>query len=328
MNGHRFTNDFLLLPKKEIKHLLVIEGPTASGKTSLSIALAKHYHTCIVSADSRQFYKELAIGTAKPDTQEQDGVKHYFIDSHSIKDELTSAQFEKEALDVLNKEFKKNNVIILTGGSGMFIDALCLGLDDIPTSKELRNSIQEEYDENGIGKLLEELALKDPIYFSEVDKNNPVRIIRAIEVIRLTGEPYSKQRKTKKILRPFNVHRYVIDHDRTVLYDRINKRVDLMMEAGLLEEVKSVAEYQYLSSLNTVGYKEIFAYLDGTCTLEEAVMSIKQNTRRYAKRQLTWFRRHPEAIWIPYSDTNSMVDEITNKFNQDKATNESKQNLE
>lgn len=307
---------FLFLPlKNSIKHLIVIEGPTASGKTAVSIALAKHYSTCVLSADSRQFYKELSIGTAKPSLAEQNGVHHYFVNSHSVQEEVSSAQYEKEAIAVLNEEFKSKNIIILTGGSGMFIDALCLGLDNIPSSDSLRKEINKEYTANGLAPLLKELKRNDPDYFSEVDQKNPMRVIRAIEVIRLTGKPYSQQRVSQSKKRPFCIHRFVINHDREKLYLRINARVDKMMENGLLDEVKSVLKYRELSSLNTVGYKELFNYLDGKCSLEEGVTAIKQNTRRYSKRQLTWFRRHPDAIWIDYHDNSQVVHSIIEHLN-------------
>lgn len=300
----------ILVTKKNIKHLIVITGPTASGKTSLSIALAKHYKTCIVSADSRQFYKELEIGTAKPSKIEQDGIYHHFIDSHSLTDQVTSAQFEREALLVLEKEFQKNDFVILTGGSGMFIDALCNGLDKIPTSPKIKAEVLAEYEENGTIPLLEELKEKDPKYYAQIDQNNSVRIIRAIEVIRLTGKTFSSQRIVKPTPRPFQTHRFIINHDRETLYNRINQRVDIMMQNGLLDEVQSVHDLKHLSSLNTVGYKELFEFIENKVTLDEAVEKVKMNTRRYAKRQLTWFRRNTSAIWIKFSNTESMTSEI------------------
>lgn len=300
--------------KKNIKHLIVIEGPTASGKTGLSIELAKRLNTCVISADSRQFYKELSIGTAKPTLDEQDGIPHFLIDSHAITEEVTAAKFEREALAILEREFTTKDTIILTGGSGMFIDALCIGLDPIPTSAELRTQITEEYEENGRKPLLEELEQKDPTYFNSVDQYNPMRIIRAIEVIRLTGKPFSEFRKANPTKRNFKVHRFVIDHPREQLYERINSRVDQMIANGLLEEVKSVIQFRDLSSLNTVGYKELFNYLDGNCDLESAIHYIKQNTRHYAKRQLTWFKRHPESVWINYSSTEEMATKILQHF--------------
>ena len=314
MNGQRCINDHDYLYKKKIKHLIVIEGPTASGKTGLSIELAKLFNTCIFSADSRQFYKEIDIGTAKPSKAEQQGIPHYFINSHSLTDEVTAAQFEKEGLEKLETEFKTKDVIILTGGSGMFIDALCIGLDPIPSSIELRNKINEEHLNSGLAPLLKELQAKDPSYFDEVDQKNPMRIIRAIEVIRLTGKTFSEFRVAKPKVRHFEIHRFVINHPRENLYNRINQRVYKMMENGLLEEVKSIIQHRKLASLNTVGYKELFEYIDGNWELEYAIEKIKQNTRNYAKRQITWFKKHPEAIWIDYSDTKTMAKLIEKKF--------------
>ena len=301
--------------KNSIKHLIVIEGPTASGKTSLSIELAKHFNTSILSADSRQFYKELEIGTAKPPLEEQAGVQHHFIDSHSVTDEISSARFEKEGLEILEQLFTSTDIVILVGGSGMFIDALCNGLDNIPVDAVIKQHIQAEHDEYGTLPLLDELKEKDPLYFETIDKNNPTRIIRAIEAIRITGKPYSGLRKSQPKTRPFQVHKYVINHDRTFLYNRINLRVDLMLQAGLIDEVKSVLQYRNLSSLKTVGYTEIFDFLDGNCTLEEATDKIKKNTRRYAKRQLTWFRRHKDAVWINFDQNSKMTEAIISNFN-------------
>ncbi|MFK7786521.1 MAG: tRNA (adenosine(37)-N6)-dimethylallyltransferase MiaA [Crocinitomicaceae bacterium] len=306
-----------------IKQLIVISGPTASGKTSLSVELAKHFNTCVLSADSRQFYKEVSIGTAKPSQEEMDGITHYFIGSHHLTDEVTAAQFEREGLQLLDDLFQKHQVIILTGGSGMFVDALCNGLDDIPTSRALREELQQEVDKGNLESLLEELKAKDPIYFKQVDQKNPVRVIRAVEVIRLTDKPYSELRKAAPKKRPFKVQRFVIDHERESLYNRINLRVDLMMEAGLLDEVKSVISYRHLSSMNTVGYKELFSYLDGNCSLEAAVDMIKQNSRRYAKRQLTWLRRNPDAQWIPFLSTSKMTEQIIEHLRNTQSWNDS-----
>lgn len=303
--------DFItLIKKKIIKKLIVIQGPTASGKTALAIALAKHFSTVILSADSRQFYKETAIGTAKPSLEEQDGVKHYFIDSHSIEEPLTAADFEKEALAVLENEFQKNDVIILVGGSGMFISALCDGLDEIPNDVELRDKLTQEVQEKGLDFLLEELKEKDLAYYEQVDKSNAVRVIRAIEAIRLSGQKYSEMRLRSVKKRNFESIRFVIDLPRETLYERINKRVDLMFEAGLLDEVKALIPYQHLQSLNTVGYKELFSYFKQKISLEQATDLIKQNSRRYAKRQLTWFRRDENAIWLKAKTTQEQVQEV------------------
>ena len=299
---------------KKIKHLIVIEGPTASGKTSISVQLAKHFETCILSADSRQFYKEIAIGTAKPSSEEQDSVKHYFINSHNLEDEVSSAQYEKESLSILQDEFKSKEIIILTGGSGMFIDALCIGLDKIPSSKELKVLIEEEIDLNGINPLLKELEQTDPQYFSEVDKKNIPRIVRAIEVIRLTGKKYSDLRKSQPKKRPFAIHRFVLNHERHILYDRINDRVDKMIQEGLIEEARSVEHLKHLTSLNTVGYKELFSFFKGEISKERAIELIKQNSRRYAKRQITWFKRHPESKWIDFQSIEQSMQDINAAF--------------
>lgn len=296
--------------KTSKKQLVVIEGPTASGKTALGVELAKKWKTVVISADSRQFYKELSIGTAKPTVEEQDGIYHYFVDSHHLDDEITSARFAGEVIEVLKMEFQNHNRILMVGGSGMFIDAVCNGLDEIPKSNELKNQITEQWRKEGLEPLLAELLDKDPDYFQEVDKENPMRIIRAIEAIRLTGEAFSKLRTKTNKERFFEVKRFVINHEREKLYERINLRVDLMLKNGLLDEVKSVYHLKHLKSLKTVGYAELFDFMEEKTSFLQAVELIKQNTRRYAKRQLTWFRRHPEAIWIDYTDTIQMADEI------------------
>lgn len=299
-----------------IKHLIVISGPTASGKTSLSVELAKELNTVILSADSRQFYREISIGTAKPTKVEMDGVPHFFIDSHNLKDEVTAADFEREGLRKLEELFSEHDFVVLVGGSGMFIDALCLGLDDIPTSMEVRKELMDLHENSGLGPLLDELREKDPDYFEQVDRQNPARVIRAVEVIRITGKPYSVQRKASPKERPFQIHRFVIQHDRALLYERINRRVDIMIEEGLIEEAKSVHHLHHLTSLRTVGYQELFAYFDGHYPLETAIEKIKQNSRRYAKRQTTWFKRHPESVWIDYKENNLMIKEIKDYLKQ------------
>lgn len=283
---------------KIIKKLIVIEGPTASGKTALGVALAKYWNTIVVSADSRQFYKETSIGTAKPSKEEQDGILHYFVDSHSIHEPLTSAQYEKQALKILEKEFEDHEVILMVGGSGLFIDALCHGLDDIPNDEKVKNQLIAEFDEKGLEPLLKELEKNDPVFFAKTDQQNPVRIIRALEVIRISGKPFSSFQAFNPKQRPFERIKFVIDLPRELLYERINLRVDRMLQNGLLQEVESLIPYQHLQALNTVGYSELFDYFDGKITLEEAIELIKRNSRRYAKRQLTWFRRDKNAVWI------------------------------
>lgn len=293
-----------------MQQLIVIEGPTASGKTALGVALAKQLNTVVLSADSRQFYKELAIGTAKPTPEEMQGIPHYFVDSHSIHDPVTSARFEQEALNVLQNELKDHRQIVVVGGSGMFIDALCIGLDPIPNDPETHNAVRKELAENGLETLLGELQQRDPDYFSEVDRENPARIVRAIEVIRHTGKPFSEWRQKQPPARPFETKRFVIEHPREQLYDRINRRVDHMVAHGLIEEARSVEAFRELPPLQTVGYKECFDYFDGKTNLETCIALIKQHTRNYAKRQLTWFRRHPEAVWVPFGELEEMVEKI------------------
>ena len=297
------------------KQLIVIQGPTASGKTALAIALAQKLNTVIVSADSRQFYKEVAIGTAKPTREEQAGIKHYFIDSHSIHDSITVADYVNQALEILSDLFSKFDQVILVGGSGLYIDALCEGLDDIPTDKSIREQIQTQFQLEGLNGLLKELQDVDIDYFLKVDQANPLRIFRAIEVYRLTGKPYSFYLlNSNKPKRDFTPIRFVINLDRSILYNRINKRVDLMIESGLEDEVRSVYQFRSLQSLQTVGYSELFNYFDKQLTLEEAIELIKRNTRRYAKRQLTWFRRNTEAIWLASDTLENQLEEILSEL--------------
>ncbi|MEY3351418.1 MAG: hypothetical protein RIQ50_1529 [Bacteroidota bacterium] len=293
-----------------MQQLIVIEGPTASGKTALAVSLAKHLKTVVISADSRQFYKELAIGTAKPTTEEMNGIPHYFIDSHSISTPVTAAQFETEAMDLICTKLKDYSKLIVAGGSGMFIDALCIGLDPIPKDEQIQLSLRTELSKTGLDSLLTELEQSDPVYYQEVDRSNPARILRALEVIRLTGRPFSELRKQEPATRPFEVKRFVIDHPREQLYDRINRRVDNMIDQGLIEEVRSVEAFRKSTTLQTVGYQEVFDYFDGIYSLDACIEKIKQHTRNYAKRQLTWFRKHPDSIWIPFSSTEKMTQEI------------------
>jgi len=294
-----------------VRKLIVIQGPTASGKTKLAIQLAKILNTVVVSADSRQFYKEIQIGTAKPTLEEQEGVKHYFIDSHSIHSPVTSAQYEKEAIQLLNELFISTPFIVLVGGSGMFIDALCDGINEVPKNDLIKEQLNSELLTNGLPFLLSELKIKDEFYFQKVDKGNPLRVIRALEVIRSTGSTYSSfLDKNSIVKRDFETVKFVIDLPRDQLYERINLRVDHMICNGLLDEVKSVLEFKSLQSLNTVGYKELFSYLNSEIDFKEAVELIKKNTRNYAKRQLTWFRKDVRTIWLKKIATNEQINEI------------------
>ncbi len=292
------------------KRLLIIEGPTASGKTALSVELAKKLKTIIISADSRQFYKEMSIGTAKPTLEERQGIEHFFIDSHSIFDPLTAAEYAKQVEKLLADKFQHHETIIMVGGSGMFIDAVVKGLDDIPASEELRVQLTEQWQNEGLDSLLIELKVSDPEYYAEVDKQNPMRVIRAVEAIRLSGKKYSSMRQGTNKENYFKVSRFVIDHPRENLYARINLRVDLMINEGLIEEARSLYQFRGLTALNTVGYSELFDYFENRIDLETAIALIKQNSRRYAKRQITWFKRNEEAVWIPFSTTDELLETI------------------
>ena len=287
--------------------LIVIGGPTASGKTKLAVEVAKGLKTVILSADSRQFYKEMSIGTAKPDEDEMGGIKHYFIGSHSIHDELTSSTYASEAKKLLSELFKTHECVILVGGSGMYIDALCTGLHDIPTSPEERDKLTEEWKKDGLEKLISELKACDIDSYNEIDLKNPMRVIRAIEVFRITGYPLSSFKKQAQQPVDFDVYRFVTDVPRNELYNKINRRVDLMIEIGLIEEARNLLPFKHLSVLNTVGYRELFDFFEEKYSLDEAIERIKLNSRRYAKRQLTWFRRHKESIWIHPNNFNEII---------------------
>lgn len=294
-----------------MKTLIVITGPTACGKTAVSVDLATKLQTEIVSCDSRQFYKELAIGTAKPTVKEMDGVTHHFVDSHSVTEEINAGKFERLALPVIKTLFETHDYVILTGGSGLFIDAITKGFDDMPTiSEETRNRLRNEFETEGLPPLVSRLKSLDPEYANEVDLANPQRVIRALEILESSDKTYTELRQGQKEKRPFQIQKFVLDWPREVLYDRINKRVDLMMQAGLEKEVKSVSSHKSLNSLNTVGYKEMFAYLDGETDLDTAIELIKRNSRRYAKRQLTWFRRDDSYQWIDASQPQQIFESI------------------
>jgi len=287
-----------------IKTLIVVAGPTASGKTALAIELAKKFKTEIISADSRQFYREMAIGTAKPAPNELTQAKHHFIDSLSITDSFSVGDFEVEGLALLDDIFKTHDTVIMVGGSGLFIKAICEGFDDLPVaSPEVRDRLNQEFQETGITGLQEKLKAADPVYYNQVDLNNPQRLIRALEVFESTGAPFSSYRKGTTAQRPFRSVKIGIDLPREVLYQRINQRVDDMVAHGLVEEVRSLLPYRHLNALNTVGYSELFDYFDGKTDLETAISLIKQNTRHFAKRQMTWFRKDQDIRWIDPSIT-------------------------
>ncbi len=283
--------------------LIVVAGPTAVGKTALAIRLAKKYSTVVVSADSRQIYREISIGTAKPSAGELAAVPHYFIDSHSIHESYTAGDYERDALALLSDLFQTHRVVIMTGGSGLFIDAVCRGLDHLPKPMPgVRERLNRLFREQGLPPLQQMLKEADPAYYRETDLNNPQRVIRALEVFESSGRPFSAFRKQQQFSRPFDIIGIALNTERTVLYNRINQRVDHMMDQGLLSEATTFYPLKHLPALLTVGYSELFQYMDGDITLETAVELIKQNTRRYAKRQITWFKKNPDIEWFTPDD--------------------------
>jgi tRNA dimethylallyltransferase len=282
-----------------MKTLIVIAGPTASGKTQLAIDLATELRTEILSCDSRQFFKEISIGTAKPTPAQLAQVKHHFIGNISIRQPYSAGQYENDAIQLLNELFLKTDQVVLTGGSGLYMDAVLYGLDAMPkVENAARNELNSLYKEEGLVVLQNMLAKLDPDYYATVDLNNPQRLIRALEIILSTGIPFSQQRQGQKKQRDFTTLLVALDVERERLYRQINQRVDGMMEQGLLDEVKSVEKFKYLNAMQTVGYKELFAYLDHQTDLPTAVELIKQNTRRFAKRQMTWLRKYKDFIWL------------------------------
>ncbi|WP_317131820.1 tRNA (adenosine(37)-N6)-dimethylallyltransferase MiaA [Mucilaginibacter rubeus] len=281
------------------KTLIVVAGPTAVGKTAAAIKLAQQFNTVVVSADSRQFFREMSIGTAKPDESELATAKHYFINSHSITESFSVGDFEKQGLALLDELFKVHDKVILAGGSGLYIKAICEGFDDLPVANNsVREKLNQQLEREGITTLQKQLQQVDPDYYTQVDLNNPQRIIRALEVFETSGKPFSSYRNATVNKRPFNIIKLALDMPRGKLYERINLRVDLMVKQGLIQEVKSLLPYRELNALNTVGYSELFDYFDGKTSLDEALLLIKQNTRRFAKRQLTWFRKDKDFVWF------------------------------
>ncbi len=279
--------------------LIVIIGPTAIGKTDLSIYLAQKLAAEIISADSRQFYKELKIGTAVPDNAQLKAVKHHFIGNKSIHDYYNASSFEFEVINLLKKLFLKTNQVIMVGGSGMYVDAVCKGIDDLPEiDMEIRNSLIKKFETEGIESLRFELKRLDPDYYAIADLKNPKRLLKALEITLQTGKPYSTFRTKTIKNRDFNILKIGLNMDREKLYERIELRVDKMIENGLIDEAKQFIKYKNLNSLNTVGYKELFPYIEGEYSLERAIELIKRNTRRYAKRQLSWFKRDKEINWF------------------------------
>lgn len=293
------------------KYLIIVAGPTASGKTSLSIQLAQHFNTAILSCDSRQFFKEMNIGTAKPNAHELAQVKHYFINHRSIKETYSVGDYEKEAIALLKQLYQQHNVAIMVGGSGLYFRAVCEGLDTFPhIPTDMRNKVKAMYQQGGLKLLQQTLQQQDPTYYQEVDIKNPQRLMRAIEVCLQSGKPYSSFRQQSKKQRFFTPIKIAINWDRQQLYQRINTRVDAMMDKGLLQEVQSLYSYKHVNALQTVGYNEIFRFLDGDIDLPEAIRLIKRNTRHYAKRQLTWLRKEADINWYAPENIHNIITDV------------------
>lgn len=297
------------------KNLILVVGPTAVGKTDLCLKLARKFATEIVSCDSRQFYRELNLGTAKPSQWELDQAPHHLINSLSITEEYDVKRFEKDALEVLDSIFSRHSTAIMTGGSGLFADAVTQGLDDMPELEaEVREGVISDYEKKGLEWLQAEVAHADPEYYSQVDRQNPQRLMRALEVFRGTGQKFSSFRQKKKTVRPFKVIKVGLEREREELYERIDRRMDQMVAQGLFEEAESLFGMRHLNALQTVGYSEIFGYLEGSYDREEAVRLLKRNSRRYAKRQLTWFRRDPEISWFHPDQVEEILDWVAGQI--------------
>lgn len=287
--------------------LIVLIGPTGVGKTELSLNIAENYHTEIISADSRQLYADLKIGTAAPTREQLERVRHHFVGTLQLTDYYSAAQYEADVLNTLNQLFQIHPVVLLTGGSMMYVDAVCKGIDDIPTvDKETRELMIHRYETEGLERLCAELKLLDPEYYNIVDLKNPKRVVHALEICYMTGKTYTSFRTRSNKKRPFHILKIGLKRDREELYERINRRVDQMIDEGLVEEARSVYPYRHLNSLNTVGYKEIFNYLDGTWTLPFAIEKIKQNSRIYSRKQMTWFKRDTDIAWFHPDETDKI----------------------
>ena len=294
--------------------LIVVVGPTGSGKSALAVKLATHLCAPIISTDSRQVFRGMPIGTAQPTREELAAAKHYFIADRKVEDDFNCGKYETEALALLERLFTENDYVVAVGGSGLYVQALCEGMDDLPDADPaLRENLKQRLEREGLESLVVELRTLDPAYAEEVDLCNPARVMRALEVCLATGRPYSEQRKGVTAERPFNIVKIGTDMPRDVLYDRINRRVDMMVEEGLEAEARTMYPKRHLNALQTVGYREFFEYFDGNCSFEEAVELVKRNSRRYAKRQLTWFRRDAQTAWFNPSDLDAILEYINSK---------------
>ena len=293
------------------KTLIVITGPTAVGKTDLCLDIAKYFGIPIINADSRQIYREIKIGTAAPTEEQLQQVRHYFVGTQALTDYYSASIYEQEVMSLLDTLFQTSDYALLSGGSMMYIDALCNGIDDIPTvDAETRNTLKRRLAEEGLESLCEQLRVLDPEHYEIVDKKNPRRVVHALEICLMTGRTYTSFRTNEHKERPFNIIKIGLTRDREIIYERINRRVDIMMEQGFLDEARSVYPLRHLNALNTVGYKELFAYLDGTWSLDEAIERIKGNTRRYARKQLTWYKKDPLVTWFSPDDKKLILNHI------------------
>lgn len=293
------------------KTLIVITGPTAVGKTQLCLDIARHFNIPVINADSRQIYKELSIGTAKPTEKEIQDIKHYFVGTLSLQDYYSASIFEQQVLELLDNLFLENDYALMSGGSMMYIDAVCDGIDDIPTIDDAtRETMKRRLKDEGLERLVEELHRLDPEYYAIVDRQNPKRVVHALEICTMTGKTYTSFRKKVKKERPFKIVKIGLNRDREELYGRINARVDQMMKEGLLNEARDVYQLKDLNALNTVGYKELFKYIEGTWSLDEAVERIKGNTRRYARKQLTWYKKDPMIRWFHPNQREEIINYI------------------
>lgn len=291
--------------------LIVVVGPTGSGKSALAVTLAQHYCAPIISTDSRQLYRGMAIGTAQPTAEELAAAKHYFIADREVDDDFNCGRYEVEALKLLDELFAENDYVVAVGGSGLYIQALCDGMDNLPEADDaIREQLKARLDNEGLDSLADELRRLDPAYAEEVDMCNPARVMRALEICMATGRPYSELRSGSRAQRPFNIVKIGTDMPREELYDRINRRVDMMVADGLVEEARAMYPKRNLNALQTVGYREIFDYFDGKCSLEESIELVKRNSRRYAKRQMTWFRRDERVGWFSPKDTDKIIEYI------------------